>query len=849
MRLVKAALSIFLVLCLFSIEEGGISSVSQKKSEISEAPVITDIQLRTKKIIAGKENKLKFQINYSDFQKDLAGGKLQLDIREVYGASSKQLFSLTGSKFSQSSGRGLFKTSVKIGNSQCILMDFTLIDASGNKSQVYRLAKEVNNTIPLYDDFDGKGGFQEYRGKDFAEKGQLSKTLWAGDGKIKKNPGVGNVLELSHNGKGEDRHTFLFLASPRQVKLSEIKSVSFDLMVPSSNTSTNFGGGIRFHSSLNEKYYHMQFGFWSDSKEINLSGYWNNHTTDENKQTDFVRVAPDSWHNVRIDILKVKKNLVTMAFYVDGKKIYQGVANLGFDIENTDKLDWGPERALVVYNGDPGTKATAYFDNVHAEYVHDTRPIPNTSPLYDDFDGNGCYQNQDGINLAEKGDLGREVWAGEGQISEENGRGYVANISMKNGETEGKKIYLINPAQVVYKDFSSFSADVMLPSRSKCKGYSAQLSLESAYTIGSEKVYWWIDLGLNHYGDRYHVYYSTKNFDGADSKYFEGPAVKPDTWYNLRIDADKLADSRTKLTYYLDDRYLYDYVADENKVMMGSDLFEGYRRSLGIWKNEAGKEAIANFDNVRSDYRQIVRVAQIAPLYDDFDGHGGQQNDGSQLARAGEISSQLWRGLGRVVSAEDHGLKDAEAHGYVYNFEADARHGDMLRFALVHPENIDFQDYLSFSADVMLSSKSTWHDFGIGLDYHTSIPEQPPGASWYGKIGLSVRDNQLPSINVLMANKNTGYRYDYFCGSASWDRWYNLRVDITKMNSKQVRFDFYVNNVWMTSEIPEDSEILLDPKRLLFGPKRSFDVHTGREDTDGIVIVYIDNVRAVYTKQ
>lgn len=240
-------------------------------------------------------------------------------------------------------------------------------------------------------------------------------------------------------------------------------------------------------------------------------------------------------------------------------------------------------------------------------------------------------------------------------------------------------------------------------------------------------------------------------------------------------------------------------------------------------------------------------------LYDDFDGMGCEQTyDGSQMAVAGSLSGQLWRHL----ASEDVSVVDltsilndsvsygANPSGNIVKMVND-NDGD-IRLEVVNPEKINFADFQSFSADVMISSKSTNIDCKIALDFHTSIPEQPPGASWLCQIKL-MRDSNWDNGNIYIAgqcmNKNTDYNKGIFIQEAMMDTWYNLRMDILKLDDTLLEVKFYVNDELKVSEIPPDGEILLDPSRLLFGPKRSF------EFPKPWSICFIDNIKAVYSNR
>ena len=171
--------------------------------------------------------------------------------------------------------------------------------------------------------------------------------------------------------------------------------------------------------------------------------------------------------------------------------------------------------------------------------------------------------------------------------------------------------------------------------------------------------------------------------------------------------------------------------------------------------------------------------------------------------------------------------------------------GSNTRLRLNNPGDIDFVDYKSFSADVMLSSDSTSKELWIDLDYHTSIPEQPPGASWFCQFGLK-REPTRPKevVFAYWKNKNTEQRFWKKIKEIELDTWYNLRMDIKHKSPTEIQIDYYVDGELGASSVPEDSEILLDPNRIEFGPSRSFEF--ANREIGKSAIAYIDNVKAVY---
>lgn len=241
----------------------------------------------------------------------------------------------------------------------------------------------------------------------------------------------------------------------------------------------------------------------------------------------------------------------------------------------------------------------------------------------------------------------------------------------------------------------------------------------------------------------------------------------------------------------------------------------------------------------------VYEMSPSDALYDDFDGHGNYQTlDGRDLATTGTLNPKLWAaGTGsRII---DSGLASGnilEVTCAGHNVEADW---------LISPRAISFADFGSLRADVMLSSKSTAVRPTATLNFHTTIPEQPPGASWYVLVGIfAAKTYGTAEILGLYSNVNLGIIECDILGTVALDEWHALRLDIvTKkddpaLTDKELRIDYYADGVLGASRIPEDSEILLDPRRTGAGPHRSLILT--KDTGEGEVVGCFDNVRAVY---
>ena len=167
-----------------------------------------------------------------------------------------------------------------------------------------------------------------------------------------------------------------------------------------------------------------------------------------------------------------------------------------------------------------------------------------------------------------------------------------------------------------------------------------------------------------------------------------------------------------------------------------------------------------------------------------------------------------------------------------------------------NPEWLDFPEFKFFSADVMLSSASTGRNCAAGLDFHTTIPEQPPGKSWWAQIVIVHGVTGETFLKGQYTNINLGLNGTDKLGPAALDTWYNLRMDVVtrqgdgSLGEDEIRLDYYVDWAYKASLYPEDSPILLDPERTGLGPHRTLTVYS--EEGFANAVGYFDNVRGVY---
>ncbi|MBP7708011.1 MAG: hypothetical protein KA243_12340 [Candidatus Aminicenantes bacterium] len=248
----------------------------------------------------------------------------------------------------------------------------------------------------------------------------------------------------------------------------------------------------------------------------------------------------------------------------------------------------------------------------------------------------------------------------------------------------------------------------------------------------------------------------------------------------------------------------------------------------------------------------VYELTAESSLYDDFDGHGCFQTyDSRDLAVPGALAAGLWipAAGARVVDSAIVPLPS----GYGPDNVLEIGCGGLLMESvkLSNPVAVGFAEFDSFSADVMLSSKSTATRPVAAMNLHTSIPEQPPGKSWYCTLGI-FKNMVGPGAVVVgqYGNVNREILEGDLLGTTDFDVWHNLRLGIStkaddlSLGEQDVRLEYYLDGTLMASRIPEDSAILLNPSRLGFGPYR--ELFVSRDRYEGQVFGYFNNIRGVY---
>jgi len=462
--------------------------------------------------------------------------------------------------------------------------------------------------------------------------------------------------------------------------------------------------------------------------------------------------------------------------------------------------------------------------------------------LYDDFDGNGCLQSYDNQNLAETGRISSKIWQAwtgwgtadavpnpvdGGLLAVVDEQGRRVEYGYQDRAVQEIVSYLVeNPRPV-----TAFERDI-LQRLLNDRGKAAVAGLEARELDVQVKV---IQYLLNFrdelFSERGRALVAALSETEAGGLEREGLLKLVKRGFDeteLFVIAQLAAEKR-----------LYDSLQN-SAVRKALRRGERILRAAVGWRTER--------QEIKYIFNSEGKLIDAVPHVPGEPYHGAQRllwmgaRNGSFRTRNGIQGIQKGRIYGM---AQPLGMG---GRGYVLMMTNSLLSG--MSCNCCWPLELEFADFKSFSADVLLSSQSTSRSLYTVLDLHTTIPEQPPGRSWAAQIGIgTIGDDSIRLIGQCV-NVNTGYRYLKRLGDARLDRWYNLRFDIVThkddsgVPDNQFRVDFYVDGVLLASEVPEDAALLLDPTRTGVGPKRILTVYNGDENRTSVA--FYDNVRAVY---
>lgn len=447
--------------------------------------------------------------------------------------------------------------------------------------------------------------------------------------------------------------------------------------------------------------------------------------------------------------------------------------------------------------------------------------------LYDDFDGNGNYQNYDNRNLAEPGRLSSKLWlayVGSEVVPGDSADHLFACVDesgrrVEYAPLEGPVRELIadlteNPIPITAMDREALSSLLLGPGRAAVADMETKPLQEQFQII------------------QYLLSKPHENFNERG-------------WRLAKI----IAEAKTETALREELAAVARQTHDESDHHIWSRLLAHRRfveKSRASLFRMPPREASQEIEYVFDAQGKLTTSSAHFP--------GQPYHAPHRLLVVGQKDA-LWdtgRGAIAIEKGKIYGsaqVVPSARNGYILQITNKMKDA-FTRCLLNNPAELGFADFRSFSADVMLSSASTSLHLNAGLDYHTTIPEQPPGKSWLAQVVI-VRNT---AGNIVIMGSYTNVNLGIFCGdilgSAQMDRWYNLRLDIVtnsrddRLGPEELRLDYYLDGVLKASRIPEDSPILVDPNRIGWGPQRSFVVVS--ENSEGDSIGCFDNVRAVY---
>ncbi len=459
--------------------------------------------------------------------------------------------------------------------------------------------------------------------------------------------------------------------------------------------------------------------------------------------------------------------------------------------------------------------------------------------LYDDFDGGGNLQTYNNQNLAEAGKISSRLWlnfpgtditdspTASGLLTVVNEEGQRVEYGLQERRVREIATYLVeNPRPV-----TALEREV-LERLLNDKGKAAVTDVETREFEKQVKVIQYVFNNrrelFNENGRKLAEIISVKGASGLTEECLDDLVKQGFDEIELSVVSRLLAEKQ-----------LYDHFEDSH-LRKSSTSGDDIVQAATSWRND--------FEEIKYVFDAEGRLIDAVPHIPGQPYHGAKK-----LFWMGVKNGRCETGQGPVVieKGKIYGMAEVVsigANGYALRMIN--TQGFELRCYLYNPRDVEFADNKSFSGELMLSSKSEAEDFSAAFDFHTTIPEQPPGRSWFTQIGLRRDPEGNVFIMTQTCNYNLGYRTYKHLGPAQLDRWYKLGLDIvtraedSRLQDNEFRIDFFVDGVLVASDIPEDAALLLDPARTGSGPNRNLAVF--REKGSGDVIALFDNIKAVY---
>jgi hypothetical protein len=216
------------------------------------------------------------------------------------------------------------------------------------------------------------------------------------------------------------------------------------------------------------------------------------------------------------------------------------------------------------------------------------------------------------------------------------------------------------------------------------------------------------------------------------------------------------------------------------------------------------------------------------------------------------LSSSIWAATAEGAEVVDNPVPDSPGpSGKVLKLASSVT--GFMGLIMTSRRDIEFKDCRRMCADIMIPSSAAGTDYWASVDYHTTIPEQPPGVSWFTELGIRKFSKDELKLFAQCVNRNTEYRVVFDFGPAEPDTWYSFRMDVVTQRddpalaANQLRIDYYINGDLRGYDYPWDGELLLNPERTGSGPDRY--VRLLVESPFGECIAYFDNIKAAYSNR
>ena len=233
---------------------------------------------------------------------------------------------------------------------------------------------------PLYDNFDGQGGYRAVDDSHLAIDGALSPDLWRGDGQVIRTEGSvpdssahRNVLRMAVEEPGQESEN-IYLINPEFLSDFNIGTFSVDMLFPTpEGTVGEYAANLAVFAEvpefalIDDPYWAANIGIYQNGEDdLWLNWGWWDKVDQRSRGGGFV-AHYDTWYNLRIDIHRRSKSSIKVNFYVDGQLVGSGVPAEADILVDQSRVAWGPVREIWVWRPEGDHTAEVFIDNVRAK--------------------------------------------------------------------------------------------------------------------------------------------------------------------------------------------------------------------------------------------------------------------------------------------------------------------------------------------------------------------------------------------------------------------------------------------------------------------------------------------------